>query len=69
MFKSILSVFASNIGLAGLIVGMLSLFYCIKFLKFFLGWRSQMKEISSALEAFPGPEKHWLFGNILQVSE
>ena len=38
-------------------------------MKFFLGWRSQMKEISSALEAFPGPEKHWLFGNILQVSE
>ena len=43
---------------------MMLLYYMLKYIKQFIGWISQLRRITKALQRFPGPPRNWPFGNM-----
>ena len=60
--------FAISSYLPWMIVLFVVVFYFVKIVKAFVRWRQRENRVAKALEAFPGPPKHWLFGNLHQVT-
>ena len=43
---------------------LLLVYYVLKYIKQFAGWVLKVRRIAKALQHFPGPPKHWLYGNL-----